>query len=76
MYMYNITLHDRYKIWCRARYSGKVTHFVSWCWGYTLQDFASAVHSWLQRSKLNAEDVFLWVCFFCNNQRLVWRTIF
>eukprot|EP00435_Cladocopium_sp_Y103_P053768 s259_g17.t1 len=50
------------------QYSGKVTHFVSWCWGYTLQDFASAIHSWLQRSKLNAEDVFLWVCFFCNNQ--------
>eukprot|EP00435_Cladocopium_sp_Y103_P056529 s259_g19.t1 len=50
------------------QYSGKVTHFVSWCWGYTLQDFASAIHSWLQRSKLSAEDVFLWVCFFCNNQ--------
>lgn len=50
------------------QYSGKVTHFVSWCWGYTLQDFASAVHSWLRRSKLDAEDVFLWVCFFCNNQ--------
>eukprot|EP00435_Cladocopium_sp_Y103_P036393 s1995_g9.t1 len=49
-------------------YSGKVTHFVSWCWGYTLQDFVSAVSAWLQRSQLNPDDVFLWVCFFCNNQ--------
>jgi len=50
------------------QYSGKVTHFVSWCWGYTLEDFASAVRTWLRRSSLNAEDVFLWVCFFCNNK--------
>ena len=50
------------------RHKGKVTHFVSWCWQYKLQDFVSAIGSWLRKEGLDPGDVCLWVCFFCNNQ--------
>lgn len=49
-------------------YSGKVTHFVSWCWAYRLQSVVSAVEGWLQKSGEDPHNVFLWMCFFCNNQ--------
>lgn len=45
-------------------YSGKVTHFVSWCWAYYLQSVVSAVEGWLQKSGEDPHDVFLWMCFF------------
>lgn len=48
--------------------SGKVSHFVSWCWAYSLEDVVSAVEGWLGKSGANPDDVFLWMCFFCNNQ--------
>ena len=47
---------------------GKVTHFVSWCWAYTLDNVVTAVDRWLQKSKADPADIFLWICFFCNNQ--------
>lgn len=47
---------------------GKVTHFVSWCWAYTLDNVVTAVDRWLQKSEADPADVFLWICFFCNNQ--------
>jgi len=49
-------------------YSGKVTHFVSWCWAYSLNDVVSAIERWVQKSNEDAQNVFLWMCFFCNNQ--------
>lgn len=49
-------------------HSGKVTHFVSWCWAYTLDNVVTAVDRWLQKSEADPADVFLWICFFCNNQ--------
>lgn len=49
-------------------YSGKVTHFVSWCWAYSLSNVVSAVEGWLQKSDEDPETIFLWMCFFCNNQ--------
>eukprot|EP00434_Breviolum_minutum_P020958 symbB.v1.2.018488.t1/scaffold1477.1/size133841/2 len=48
--------------------TGRVTHFVSWCWSYRLMDFVSAVNGWVRKSGVDGEDVFLWICFFCNNQ--------
>jgi len=48
--------------------TGRVTHFVSWCWSYRLKDFVSAVNGWVRKSGVDGEDVFLWICFFCNNQ--------
>lgn len=45
-------------------YSGKVTHFVSWCWAYYLQSVVSAVEGWLRKSGEDPHDVFLWMCFF------------
>ena len=50
------------------RHRGRVTHFVSWCWAYTLDDFVSAIGTWASQQSLETKEVFLWVCFFCNNQ--------
>eukprot|EP00435_Cladocopium_sp_Y103_P048372 s939_g14.t1 len=49
-------------------HSGKVTHFVSWCWAYSLNNVVSAIERWLQKSNEDPQNVFLWMCFFCNNQ--------
>ena len=46
------------------RHRGKVTHFVSWCWQYKLNDFVSAISSWVQREGLDPLDVCLWVSWF------------
>eukprot|EP00435_Cladocopium_sp_Y103_P000633 s5779_g1.t1 len=46
----------------------KVTHFVSWCWAYSLNNVVSAIERWVQKSNEDARNVFLWMCFFCNNQ--------
>ena len=48
--------------------SEKVTHFVSWCWAYSLNDVVSSIERWLQKSGEDPLSVFLWMCFFCNNQ--------
>eukprot|EP00438_Fugacium_kawagutii_P006523 Skav209116 [mRNA] locus=scaffold179:314917:316704:+ [translate_table: standard] len=48
--------------------TGKVTHFLSWCWAYRLEDVVTAVKRWVDKSSQSPEHVFLWICFFCNNQ--------
>ncbi|CAE7290537.1 Caln1, partial [Symbiodinium pilosum] len=50
------------------RHRGQVTHFLSWCWAYKLKDFVSAIGTWAKKQGLVAGDVFIWICFFCNNQ--------
>ena len=49
---------------------GKATHFVSWCWQYSLDNVVDAIAVWLESSNQPAAavDVYLWMCFFCNNQ--------
>ena len=49
-------------------YKGEASYFVSWCWQYKLNDFVSAISSWVQREGVDPSDAYLWVCFFCNNQ--------
>jgi len=49
-------------------YRGEASYFVSWCWQYKLNDFVSAISSWVQREGVDRSDAYLWVCFFCNNQ--------
>ncbi|CAE7032449.1 rngB [Symbiodinium natans] len=48
---------------------GKATHFVSWCWAYSLDDVVDAIRSWTQSSNAPpSTHICLWMCFFCNNQ--------
>jgi len=47
---------------------GRCTHFVSWCWNYTLSEVVSAIGQWVQDSGSDPAATFLWMCFFCNNQ--------
>merc|ERR1712157_693101 len=59
------------------------THFVSWCWDYRVLDVISSLKVWsdqqtedleghrLSQRDLNWSPIFLWMCFFCNNQRRV-----
>ena len=48
----------------------KATHFVSWCWQYTLEDVTDCLQTWIQESggAVLSHDVYLWMCYFCNNQ--------
>ena len=49
--------------------NGKATHFLSWCWGYTLACMRSALQIWSEsHHELRTNGTFLWICFFCNNQ--------
>lgn len=50
------------------KYHKKASHFVSWCWKYHLVAVVSALLRFLLQAGLRAEDVFVWICFFCNNQ--------
>jgi len=43
-------------------YQGLVTHFVSWCWSYKLNDFVSAIAVWAQKEEQNIDCIFLWIC--------------
>ena len=44
-------------------YQGLVTHFVSWCWAYKLNDFVSAIAVWAQKEEQDIDCIFLWICF-------------
>ncbi|OLQ05769.1 hypothetical protein AK812_SmicGene11045 [Symbiodinium microadriaticum] len=49
---------------------GMATHFVSWCWGYTVEQVCSSLQSWHAGAGEPKEKspTYLWMCFFCNNQ--------
>jgi len=44
------------------------THFLSWTWAYKLSVIQDALKLWQESSGLRAEDVYLYMCFFVNNQ--------
>jgi len=51
------------------KYRNKSTHFLSWTWGYRVSTVREALQSWLDTQEgTHAEDVFLFMCFFVNNQ--------
>lgn len=50
------------------RYRRKCTHFLSWTWAYRIKMFRACLHQWTQQEKLDPNDVFLFCCFFANNQ--------
>ena len=44
------------------------THYLSWTWKYTVGTVQDALSSWLEDTGLLPEDIFLYMCFFVNNQ--------
>jgi len=52
------------------RHRGSCTHFLSWTWGYRVSTVRAALQHWLDMSLegTRAEEVFLYMCFFVNNQ--------
>merc|ERR1712130_488613 len=52
-------------------FKGECTHYLSWCWRYTVIHVVSSVRRWSRERRLDATKVSLWICFFCNNQRLI-----
>jgi len=56
------------------RYRRQATHIMSWDWGYKLSVMREALGRFLNANNesLREEDMFLFVCFFCNNQ---WRIL-
>eukprot|EP00931_Biecheleriopsis_adriatica_P100852 TRINITY_DN76091_c0_g1_i1.p1 TRINITY_DN76091_c0_g1~~TRINITY_DN76091_c0_g1_i1.p1 ORF type:complete len:500 (-),score=66.42 TRINITY_DN76091_c0_g1_i1:17-1516(-) len=47
-------------------HAARATHFLSWCWAYSVDMVTTSLASYAIRSQA---QVCLWVCFFCNNQR-------
>lgn len=50
------------------KHRGACTHFLSWTWQYRLSEVRSALREWLVYDGLAAEETFLFMCFFVNNQ--------
>eukprot|EP00913_Durusdinium_trenchii_P035725 g33429.t1 len=44
------------------------THYLSWTWKYTIHLVQDALSCWLQEMCLESDGVFLYMCFFVNNQ--------
>jgi len=49
-------------------HSKQATDFVSWCWDYNLNTVVSALRTYAKKHSRRATAVFVWICFFCNNQ--------
>jgi hypothetical protein len=47
----------------------KATHFVSWCWRYTIETVITSLKLCVVESQGQLCDHAFWICFFCNNQR-------
>jgi len=56
------------------KYRKKANHFMSWVWGYELSIVQGAMKRYLtaNNESVQEDQVFLYVCFFCNNQ---WRIL-
>jgi len=46
----------------------RCTHFLSWAWRYHLSIVQSALHMWVETDDLDPSGLFLYMCFFVNNQ--------
>eukprot|EP00931_Biecheleriopsis_adriatica_P100334 TRINITY_DN7559_c0_g1_i1.p1 TRINITY_DN7559_c0_g1~~TRINITY_DN7559_c0_g1_i1.p1 ORF type:complete len:983 (+),score=160.81 TRINITY_DN7559_c0_g1_i1:103-3051(+) len=62
------TLDDRFP---QRGFRGRFTHYLSWCWDYSCHHMVSGLNSWMLHAKAVADDTFIWICFFCNNQRKI-----
>jgi len=51
----------------------KATHFQSWVWQYSLSTVCDCLRRWAASNGLKHDEVFLFICFFCNNQ---WRILY
>ncbi|CAK9069513.1 unnamed protein product [Durusdinium trenchii] len=49
-------------------YRRPCTHYLSWTWKYTIHLVQDALSCWLQEMCLESDGVFLYMCFFVNNQ--------
>lgn len=43
-------------------------YFLSWSWGYECKMFVKTLTAWMKREGLDPSQVWIWICFFCNNQ--------
>ena len=48
--------------------SSRATLFVSWAWAFTLEQMLSALEAWQAQSSVQEGNIYIWWCFFCNNQ--------
>lgn len=57
--------------WLPRGHRRACTHFLSWTWGYTLNQVCGALQQWLEQANLDPERIFLYMCFFVNNQHRI-----
>merc|ERR550532_441905 len=53
------------------KYRRMCSHFLSWTWAYHVQMFRSCLAEWIARQQQNPGEVFLFCCFFVNNQHRI-----
>jgi hypothetical protein len=53
------------------RFRGRATHYVSWCWAYQVSNKQGALERWCRDNSIDPDTTFLWICFWCNNQRKI-----
>ena len=50
-------------------HSSRATLFVSWAWKFTLEQMLTALEAWMAQNSLEEwSTIYIWWCFFCNNQ--------
>eukprot|EP00931_Biecheleriopsis_adriatica_P025829 TRINITY_DN15777_c0_g1_i1.p1 TRINITY_DN15777_c0_g1~~TRINITY_DN15777_c0_g1_i1.p1 ORF type:complete len:1387 (+),score=209.38 TRINITY_DN15777_c0_g1_i1:86-4246(+) len=59
---------------------GICSHFLSWSWGYRVATLREALRPWAEKKLVNqrdsqARDIFLYCCFFCNNQYRIFEEL-
>jgi len=52
-----------------ADHVGDANLFVSWVWRYNIDEFVDALYLYCSEQEQDPARTFVWVCFFCNNQR-------
>jgi len=50
------------------KYRRACTHFLSWTWSYTVSQVRDALQVWMESNQLDPSQIFLYMCFFVNNQ--------
>lgn len=50
------------------RRAGRANRFLSWAWRYKKNMVLQALRIHVHRTGLNPEEIYLWWCWFCNNQ--------
>ena len=56
------------------KYVGPANVMLSYSWGYAIQDVVKSLVAKCQRDEKDPNEIFCWICCFCNNQHRIGKT--